>query len=245
VILERIGRRPALGKPDGLLAPEDVLGRCASSPLTASRVHRLGAPASYRGAEDLTSLNRSGDPGPHDPVLHGVHRRAGAVRHAQFAVDVLDMVSPRLGGDLQLAGDCLVGHPLGEKSQHLALARREPGPPSRPRPPTRCPAPASTTSVAMGSKRPSAACPCNSRTASASLSGPRWGRWLRHGDVNVDDRRKPCPCREHRPTDAVVIAGTVHPLAVADLGRTDQVSDGVSEGVIAGGLYRGVGSWRG
>ena len=57
--------------------------------------------------------HRSGRAGSDDPVLHRVHRGARPVRHAQLAVDVLDVVADRLRADPQLAGDAFVGHPLG------------------------------------------------------------------------------------------------------------------------------------
>ena len=154
-------------------------------------------------------------------MLHCVHGGAGPVRHTELAVDVLDMVVDGLGADRQLASDALVGHPLCEERQHVALARRQPGRTPGSRPAHGVPGGAqhgvggNGVEMACGGISPELANRVN-LAQRFPVRAP-----LQHRMVGVGGSQDPCPCRQHRSADCAVIAGGVHPLVMGGREQAD------------------------
>ena len=78
----------------------------AKPPSSANHRNRVGGSRLRRPGQKLNPAtmtplqsHRSGRAGSNDPVLHCVHCGAGPVRHAQFAVDVLNVVAYGLWTD--------------------------------------------------------------------------------------------------------------------------------------------------
>lgn len=89
---EQVARRlPCTGIPSIAATTATNLGakKLSAGRLSGHEVGRLAVPLSHR----------SGRAGSDDPVLHCVHCGAGPVRHAQLAVDVLNVVADGLWTD--------------------------------------------------------------------------------------------------------------------------------------------------
>ena len=78
------------------------------------------------GDEIVRCRVRSGSghaaPRPGQALADGVGRRGGAGVEAELGEDVGDVGGRRAAADLEGVGDVLVGAPLGDQPQHLALA---------------------------------------------------------------------------------------------------------------------------